>query len=63
MFKAMEQIPNGEFTGFILEAETKEDILSQIINSFSEKTGWFVIDEIKKIEYFYNSETESLEEI
>jgi len=50
MFKAMEQLENGEFTGFILEAENEKEIISQISNSYSDKTEWYVINETTKEE-------------
>ena len=48
MFLALEEIKDGEFTGFLLEAEDKKDILNQLIQT--EKSGnsrsWYVKEEI-----------------
>jgi hypothetical protein len=63
MYTAMEQLPNGEFTGFMLEAETKENITEQLINLVSEKTFWFITDLETKNEYFFNKNSENLEQI
>jgi len=56
MFRAMEQLPTGEFTGFIMEAENEDDIVTQIANNYSEKTEWFVVNEDTDQEFIYNNE-------
>ena len=63
MYTAMEQMHNGELTGFMLEAETKEDITEQLANIVTEKTSWFVTDLETKNEYFFNEKSENLEQI
>ena len=63
MYTAMEQLHNGEFTGFLIEAETKEDMTEQLSLIVSEKTSWFVTDLETKNEYFFNENSENLEQI
>jgi len=63
MFLIMEQMTNGEFTGFISEAEDKEDALNQVSNWVTEKVSYLVINEETKEEFFFNENSTELERI
>jgi len=66
MYKGMEQLISGEFTGFIIEAETKEGIVNQLING-DQKNSWYIVEEdsnsMVKKEWYYDRKTQTLESI
>jgi metallophosphoesterase superfamily enzyme len=64
MYRGMEQMQNGEFTGFIVEAEDEQSLINQLKNfSNAENITWYVINEDTKEEFNYNEDEQILERI
>jgi hypothetical protein len=64
MYRGMEQMQNGEFTGFIVEAEDEQSLINQLKNfSNADNISWFVVNEDTNEEFLFDKDEQILERI
>jgi dsDNA-specific endonuclease/ATPase MutS2 len=64
MYRGMEQMQNGEFTGFIVEAEDEQSLINQLKNfSNADNISWFVVNEDTNEEFLFDENEQILERI